>query len=44
MYVMHAIMSRALRREFDDRDDPVVEVEDPDGGGVLDVGGATSGA
>jgi alkylhydroperoxidase family enzyme len=41
MYVMHAIMSRALRLEFDDRDDPVVEVETDDG--VLDVGAATSG-
>ena len=26
LYEMHAIMSRALRLEFDDRDDPVVEV------------------
>lgn len=26
MYEMHAVMSRALRTEFDDRDDPVVEV------------------
>ncbi|MCU1391753.1 MAG: hypothetical protein JWM34_181 [Ilumatobacteraceae bacterium] len=26
MYEMHATMSRALRLEFDDRDDPVVEV------------------
>jgi alkylhydroperoxidase family enzyme len=43
MYVMHAIMSRALRLEFDDRDDPIVEVADPDGGGVLDIGAATSG-
>jgi alkylhydroperoxidase family enzyme len=43
MYVMHAIMSRALRLEFDDRDEPVVEVEDPEGGGVLDIGAATSG-
>lgn len=41
MYVMHAIMSRALRLEFDDRDDPVVEVDDGDG--VLDIGAATSG-
>ena len=31
MYLMHAVMSRALRTEFDDRDDPVVEVPDPDG-------------
>lgn len=43
MYVMHAIMSRALRLEFDDVDDPIVEVDDPDGGGVLDIGAATSG-
>jgi alkylhydroperoxidase family enzyme len=44
MYVQHAIMSRALRLEFDDRDEPVVEVEDAEGGGVLDIGAATSGA
>lgn len=43
MYVMHAIMSRALRLEFDDIDDPVVEVADREGGGVLDIGAATSG-
>ena len=43
MYVMHAIMSRALRLEFDDRDDPIVEVADPEGGGVLDISAATSG-
>ncbi|WP_319432319.1 carboxymuconolactone decarboxylase family protein [Mycobacterium sp. RTGN5] len=43
MYVQHAIMSRALRLEFDDRDEPVVEVEDAEGGGVLDIGAATSG-
>jgi hypothetical protein len=43
MYVMHAIMARALRLEFDDRDDPVVEVDDPEGDGVLDIGTATSG-
>ena len=43
MYVMHAIMSRALRLEFDDVDDPTVEVADPEGGGVLDIGAATSG-
>lgn len=29
MYDMHAIISRALRTEFDDRDDPVVEVPIP---------------
>jgi alkylhydroperoxidase family enzyme len=43
MYVQHAIMSRALRLELDDRDEPVVEVEDAEGGGVLDIGAATSG-
>ena len=43
MYVQHAIMSRALRLEFDDRDEPVVEIEDAEGGGVLDIGAATSG-
>ncbi len=26
LYLMHAVMSRALRTEFDDRDEPVVEV------------------
>lgn len=30
-YMMHAVMSRALRLEFDDRDDPVVEIADPAG-------------
>lgn len=44
MYVMHAIMARALRLEFDDVDDPVVEVPDPQGGDVLDIGAATSGS
>ncbi len=29
LYDMHAVMSRALRTEFDDRDDPVVEVASP---------------
>jgi alkylhydroperoxidase family enzyme len=29
MYDMHAVMTRALRLEFDDRDDPIVEVEAP---------------
>ena len=31
MYDMHAVMSRALRTEFDDRDEPVVEIDGPDG-------------
>ena len=29
LYDMHAVMTRALRLEFDDRDDPVVEVAAP---------------
>ncbi|MHA7821065.1 MAG: carboxymuconolactone decarboxylase family protein [Erythrobacter sp.] len=36
MYHMHAIMSRALRTEFDDRDDPIVEVPAPEGFDALD--------
>jgi alkylhydroperoxidase family enzyme len=30
LYAMHAVMTRALRLEFDDRPDPVVEVPQPD--------------
>jgi len=30
MYAMHGVLSRALRTEFDDRDDPIVEVAAPD--------------
>jgi alkylhydroperoxidase family enzyme len=38
LYVQHAIMSRALRTEFDDRDEPVVEVAAPGGAAVgLDI-------
>ncbi len=29
-YALHGVMSRALRTEFDDRDDPIVEVAAPD--------------
>jgi hypothetical protein len=29
LYDMHAVMSRALRLEFDDRDEPIVEVAPP---------------
>lgn len=36
LYQMHAIMSRALRTEFDDRDDPVVEVPAPEGFDAVD--------
>lgn len=41
LYDMHAVMSRALRTEWDDRDDPIVEVaapEDFSGRDFLDVG------
>jgi alkylhydroperoxidase family enzyme len=31
LYFQHAVMSRALRTEFDDRGDPVVEVPGPEG-------------
>jgi alkylhydroperoxidase family enzyme len=31
LYLMHAVMSRALALEFDDRPDPVVEVPAPNG-------------
>lgn len=36
LYDMHAVMSRALRTEFDDRDDPVVEVPAPEGFSAAD--------
>ena len=29
MYDMHAVMAKALRLEYDDRDDPVVEIPVP---------------
>ncbi len=29
LYLQHAVMSRALRTEFDDRTEPVVEVDGP---------------
>ena len=31
LYDMHAMMTKALRLEFDDRDDPIVEVAPPEG-------------
>jgi alkylhydroperoxidase family enzyme len=37
MYEMHATMSRALRLEFDDRPEPVVEVAAPEGYGARDI-------
>src|SRR5262249_53121921 len=41
MYIQHAVMSRALRLEFDDRDDPMVEIPAPDGFSPAElIGGA----
>jgi hypothetical protein len=37
-YSMHAVISRALQLEYDDRDDPVVEVAAPEGAAALDLG------
>lgn len=36
MYHMHAVISRALRTEFDDRDDPITELAAPEGFDALD--------
>jgi alkylhydroperoxidase family enzyme len=36
LYQMHAVMSRALRTEFDDRDDPITEVAAPEGFSAAD--------
>lgn len=41
LYDMHAVMTKALRLEFDDRDDPIVEVAAPEnfsGQDFLDIG------
>jgi len=42
LYEMHAIMSRALRTEFDDRDDPIVEIPGDEGSLAVDVGAQIS--
>ena len=42
LYEMHAAMCRALRVEFDDRDEPIVEVIGPEGVSALDVGRSIS--
>jgi alkylhydroperoxidase family enzyme len=44
MYVMHAIMSRALRTEFDDRPEPITEVAAPEGQEARDIGADISGS
>jgi len=43
MYEMHATMARALRMEFDDRDEPIVEVAAPQGERARDIGADISG-
>lgn len=43
MYEMHATMSKALRLEFDDRPDPIVEVAAPEGAQARDIGADISG-
>ncbi len=42
MYLMHAIITRALRLEWDDRDDPIVELASPDGFDPHDFVGSIS--
>ncbi len=42
LYEMHATMSRALRTEYDDRPETIVEVVGPDGVSALDVGRSIS--
>lgn len=43
LYEMHAIMCRALRLEYDDRDEAIVEVAAPTGAMAADIGRMTSG-
>jgi len=38
MYTMHAVISRALQLEYDDRDDPIVEIAAPEGYEAADIG------
>jgi alkylhydroperoxidase family enzyme len=41
MYCMHAVISRALKLEYDNRDDPIVEIAAPKGGQQsTDIGAA----
>lgn len=42
LYEMHAIMSRALRLEFDDRPDPIVEISGDEASLAVDVGAMIS--
>jgi alkylhydroperoxidase family enzyme len=38
MYTMHAVISRALHLEYDERDDPVFEIASPEGYEAQDIG------
>jgi alkylhydroperoxidase family enzyme len=38
LYLQHAVMSRALRTEFDDRSEAIVEVAAPEGQAARDIG------
>ena len=38
MYCMHAVISRALHLEYDERDDPIVEIAAPDDYEAEDIG------
>jgi alkylhydroperoxidase family enzyme len=38
MYTMHAVISRALHLEYDERDDPVIEIAAPEGYEAEDIG------
>ena len=42
-YTLHAIMSVALRTEYDERDDPIVEIAAPEGYQAANIGRAISG-
>jgi alkylhydroperoxidase family enzyme len=44
MYCMHAAMSVALRTEYDDRPDTIVEIAAPAGAGARDVGADIAGS
>ncbi len=43
LYDMHAVMSKALRVEWDDRPDPIVEVAAPEGAAARDIGADIAG-
>ena len=42
-YALHAVMSVALRTEFDDREDPIIEVAAPEGYEAANIGRDISG-